>query len=72
MADEKVLSLEIIRPRRRIELRDLALAVSYPQTRPSTSLHSIAPDLQARKKRPRDNPIPPENAAKPWKKPWDK
>jgi hypothetical protein len=72
MADEKVTSLEIIRPRRRIELRDLALAEFYPQTRSTTPLPSITPDLQSLKKRQRDNPSPPQNAAKPWKKPWDK
>jgi len=72
MADEKVTSLEIIRSRRRIELRDLALAESYPQTRSSMPLPSITPDLESLKKRQRDNPSPPENEAKPWKKPWDK
>jgi hypothetical protein len=69
MADEKVTSLEIIRPRRRIELRDLALAEFYPQTRSTTPLPPITHGLQPLKKR---NPSPPENEAKPWKKPWDK
>jgi hypothetical protein len=56
MADEKVASLEVIKPRRRIELRDLALAAFYPQTRSTTPLPAS----------------PPANVAKPWKKPWEK
>jgi hypothetical protein len=72
MADEKMASLEFIKPRRRIELRDLALAVVYPQTRSTTPLSAITPGMQPLQKRRRDNPFPPENVAKPWKKPWDK
>jgi hypothetical protein len=72
MADERVTSLEVIEPRRRIELRDLALAAYYPQTRSTTALPNITPDMQSLQKRQRDNPSPPENVAKPWKKPWDK
>jgi len=72
MADEKATSLEIIRPRPRIKLHDLALAEFYPQTRSTTPLPPITPDLQSLKRRPRDNPSTPENEAKPWKKPWDK
>jgi hypothetical protein len=72
MADEKVTSLEFIKPRRRIELRDLALAAFYPQTRSTTPLPGMAPGMQSLQKRQRDNPSPPENVAKPWKKPWDK
>jgi hypothetical protein len=71
-ADEKVTSLEFIKPRRRIELRDLALAVVYPQTRSTTPLPAVAPGMQSLQGRQRDNPSPPENVAKPWKKPWDK
>jgi hypothetical protein len=72
MADEKVTSLEVIEPRRRIELRDLALAAFYPQSRSTTPLPSITSDLQSLQKRQRDNPSALENVAKPWKKPWDK
>jgi hypothetical protein len=72
MADEKMASFEVVRPRRRIELRDLALAVVYPQTRSTTPLPAITPGMQPLQKRQRDNPGPPENVAKPWKKPWDK
>jgi hypothetical protein len=72
MADEKVTSSEVVKPRRRIELRDLALAASYPQTRSTTPLPAITPDMQSLQRRRRDNPDPPENVAKPWKKPWDK
>jgi hypothetical protein len=72
MADEKVTSLEVIKPRRRVELRDLALAVFYPQTRSTTPLPAITLDMQSLQKRQRDNPSPLENVAKPWKKPWDK
>jgi hypothetical protein len=72
MADEKVTSLEVIKPRRRIELRDLALAASYPQSRSTTPSPSITSDLQSLQKRQRDYPSALENVAKPWKKPWDK
>jgi hypothetical protein len=72
MANEKVTSLEVIKPRRRFELRDLALGASYPQTRSTTPIPAITPDVQSLQKRQRDNPGPPENVAKPWKKPWDK
>jgi hypothetical protein len=71
MADEKVTSLEVIKPQRRIELRDLAIAAFYPQTRSTTPLTTVAPYMQSFRK-PRDNPSPPESVAKPWKKPWDK
>jgi hypothetical protein len=69
MADEKVTRLEIIR--RHVELRDLALAASYPQTRSITSLSPTTSDKQSLRKRQRVDPNPPENVAKPWKKPWD-
>jgi hypothetical protein len=72
MADEKVTSSEFIKPRPGIELRDLALARFYPQTRSTTPLPAIGPYAQSLQKRQRDNPSPPENVAKPWKKPWDK
>jgi hypothetical protein len=72
MADEKVTSLEIVRPRRRIELRDLALAAAYPQTQSTIPLPAITLDMQSLRKRQHDNPSPAENIAKPWKKPWDK
>ena len=72
MADEKVTSLEVIKPRRRVELRDLALAAFYPQTRSTTPLPAIILDMQSLQKRQRDNPSALENVAKPWKKPWDK
>jgi hypothetical protein len=72
MADEKVASLEVIRPRHRIELRDLALAAFYPQTRSTTPLPANTPAMLSLQKRQRDNPSPPENVAKPWKKPWEK
>ena len=72
MADEKVTSLEVIKRRRGIELRGLALAAFYPQSRSTTPLPAITPDMQSLQKRQRDNPSPLENVAKPWKKPWDK
>jgi hypothetical protein len=72
MADDKATSLDVIKLRRRIELRDLALAVVYPQTRSTSPLPAITPGLQPLQKRTRDYPSPPENVAKPWKKPWDK
>jgi hypothetical protein len=70
MADDKATSLDVIKPRRPIELRDLALAVVYPQTRSTTPL--VTPGMQPLQTRLRDNPSPAENVAKPWKKPWDK
>jgi hypothetical protein len=72
MADEKVTSLEVLKARRRVELRDLALAAFYPQTRSTTPLPAVRLDVQSLQKRQRDNPSPAENVAKPWKKPWDK
>jgi hypothetical protein len=71
MADEKVASLEV-KPRRRIELRDLALAAFYPQTRSTTPLPANPQAMQSLQKRQRDHLSPPENVAKPWKKPWEK
>ena len=75
MADEKATNLEVIRPRPRIELQDFALAVFYPRTKPATPLPAItvaASNAQPPQRGNRDNPNPPENVAKPWKKPWDK
>jgi hypothetical protein len=72
MADEKVTNLEAIRLRRRMEVRDLALAAYYPRTQSTTPLPAITPRVQFLQKRQSDTPSPPENVAKPWKKPWDK
>ena len=74
MADEKATNSEVIRLRRRIELRDFALAAFYPRTQSGTPLPAItaaAPEVPPLQRRQRDNPSPPENVAKPWKKPWD-
>jgi hypothetical protein len=73
MAEEKAPNLGIIRLRHRIEVRDLALAAAYPQAQSATTpLPLIIPHGPSLEKRRRDNPSPPENVAKPWKKPWDK
>ena len=72
MADEKVTILEVIRPRRRIELRDFPLAAFYPQSQSTNPLPAITPDMQSMHPRRSEDPSPPENVAKPWKKPWDK
>jgi hypothetical protein len=72
MADEKLTDLEAIRLRRRMEVRDLAIAAHYPRTQSTTPLPAITPGVQFLQKRQRDNPSPSENVAKPWKKPWDK
>jgi len=72
MADEKVTNSEAIRLRRRIEVRELALAAYYPRTHSTTPLPALIPRVQFLQKRPRDAPSPPDNVAKPWKKPWDK
>jgi hypothetical protein len=75
MADKKAPKLEFMRPARRIELGDFALAAFYPRTRSGAPLAGIAvatPVVQPLHKRQRDNPSPTESVAKPWKKPWDK
>jgi hypothetical protein len=72
MADEKVTYLQVVKPRRPIEVRDLALAAFYPRTKSTTSIPAVTPDVQSLQKRQRDDPSPPENVAKPWKKPWEK
>jgi hypothetical protein len=73
MAEEKVTNLAAISLRRRIEVGDLALAAAYPQAQSATTpLPHIIPNVRSLEKRGRDNPSPPENVAKPWKKPWDK
>jgi hypothetical protein len=76
MADEKPTMWEPIRLRRRIELREFALAALYPQTRsgaaaPHKRSEGSFPAPQA-PRRKRDDPSPLESVAKPWKKPWDK
>ena len=75
MADKKATKLDVMRPARSIELGDFALAAFYPQTQSRAPLAAIAaatPVVQPPHKRQRDNPIPAESGAKPWKKPWDK
>jgi hypothetical protein len=72
MNDEKATGQEISKPRRRIEVRDLALAASYPQTRSTTPLSATTPHMEFLKKRQRDASDLPASEAKPWKKPWDK
>jgi hypothetical protein len=79
MADEKVTISELVRLRRSTEPREFALAAFYPQTHSGTAAHlkrtegtiSMIPE-QSLRRRLRDNLDPPENIAKPWKKPWDK
>jgi hypothetical protein len=72
MADEKVTYLQVVKPRRPIEVRDLALAAFYPRIQSTTPVPAVTPGGQSPQKRQRDAPSPPENVAKPWKKPWDK
>jgi hypothetical protein len=75
MADKKAPKLEFMRPARRIELSDYALAAFYPRTKSGAPLAAIAvttPVVQPLHKRQRDNPMPTESVAKPWKKSWDK
>jgi hypothetical protein len=55
MANEKVTSSEFIKPRRRIELHDLALAVSYSVNHPFTryrAIRSIPAKATTRQSRP--------------------
>jgi hypothetical protein len=75
MADEKATNLDVIRQRRRNEPRDFALAAFYPRVQPAIPLAALTvatPDVEPLQGRQRDHPSPPENVAKPWKKPWDK
>jgi hypothetical protein len=75
MADEKATDSEVIRLRRRIDLRNFALAKFYPRYQSGAPLPAITvtnPIAQPMQRWQRDNPSPPENVAKPWKKPWDK
>jgi hypothetical protein len=62
MADEKLTNLELIKHRRSLALRELALASFYPQTHTGIVLH----------RKRADDADPEESVAKPWKKPWDK
>ena len=75
MADEKATELKVIRPKRRIELREFALAAFYPRTQSATPLPAstvATPAVRPLQWPQRDNSNPPANVAKPWKKPWDK
>jgi hypothetical protein len=74
MADEKQTILQPVKLRRRIELREFALATLYPQTRSRAAAPHKRTEgfIPAPQRRNRDDPSPPENVAKPWKKPWDK
>jgi hypothetical protein len=75
MADKKATNIVVMRPARRIELGDFALAAFYPRTQSGAPLAAITvsiPVVLPLHKRQRDYPSPPERVAKPWKKPWDK
>jgi hypothetical protein len=82
MADEKVTNQELIKLRRNVALRELALAANYPQTHTGITIHRKRTDAvvpvtpgtgwPSSPVRPDDNPDPPVSVAKPWKKPWDK
>jgi hypothetical protein len=75
MADKKATKLDIMRPARRIEFDDFALAAFYPRTQSGAPLAAIAaatPVVHPLHKRQRDDLSPTESVAKPWKKPWDK
>jgi hypothetical protein len=75
MADEKAKTSEVIKPRPGIEPREFALAAFYPQTQPAGLLRDItiaAPSVQPLQRGRGDDPRPPENVAKAWKKPWDR
>jgi len=56
----------------RVAKRTLAerIAARAIKLEPATTL--AAPPVEPLPRRPPDNPDPPEGAAKPWKKPWDK
>jgi hypothetical protein len=75
MTDEKATYLEVFRLRPRVELRDFALAAFYPRAQlptPRPAITVATPDVPPLQRRQRENSSPPENVAKPWKKPWDK
>jgi hypothetical protein len=76
MADKKVTNSEQVRQHRSIELREYALAAFFPLTHSGISAHHMrtVDRLPVKAAHPllsrvRDNPDPPESAAKPWKKP---
>ena len=77
MEDKKVTNSAAIGLRRAKELGEFALAVSYPSTHSGDAAHlkrveNASPADAAPPLRRRLPPNPVENAAKPWKKPWDK
>ena len=50
------------------------LAEFYPRNEPAIPLPAMAgstPDVQTLRRPQLDSPSPPQNTAKPWKKPWD-
>jgi hypothetical protein len=79
MEEEKLTNSAAIGLRRTRELREFALAASYPLTHSGDAVHlkriedappvSAVPPLRGRFPH---NPKPAESVAKPWKKPWDK
>jgi hypothetical protein len=79
MNDKKLTNSVQIKLRRVQQLREFALAVSYPLSHSGTAAHRKQTEdehpaipVRTLRSRPRDNPEPPESVAKPWKKPWDK
>jgi hypothetical protein len=48
MADEKVTYLQVIKPQRPIEVRDLALAAFYPRTQSTTPIPAVTSGVQSR------------------------
>ena len=79
MDDQKVANSELVRLRRIMELRKLALAQFYPTTHSGIVAHRkltegevpriLVPPLPTRL---RHKPNTPESVPKHWKNPWDK
>jgi len=74
---KKIMTPELLRLRRTMELREFVLAASYPQTHSGIAHRKlIENELRVANVAPQsrlpDNPDSNESGAKPWKKPWDK
>jgi hypothetical protein len=74
MAEKRAKNVKVMRPARRVELGDFALAAFYPRIQSGAPVAAVMaiPVVLPLHKRQRDYPSPPESVAKPWKKPWDR
>jgi hypothetical protein len=79
MDDKKVANSELVKLRRTMELRKLALAEFYPTTHSGIVAHRKLTEGEVPRirvpplpTRLGHKPTPPERVAKHWKNPWDK